>query len=117
MNRERDKFLTEEMGECWHEWDNRSKYNPPRFAAVICKNCGQSMKNAKMNTNLSSWEGFGKLWEWAQKQEWWIGFCEFANNNFLDFAPQGKRLFPSLVHPDRFANALYEFLRGCNENN
>lgn len=47
-NRERDKFLTKLMGECYHE---RSAYG-------FCQHCG--VRNFITN-HFSTWEGFGKL--------------------------------------------------------
>ena len=52
--------------------------------------------------NFSTWQGFGQAWEWAQKQGWWEDFWIYSNddNGIIDF-----------IHPDRFADALYEFLK------
>ena len=79
-NKERDKFLTESMGECWHEFSN----------------------------NFSTWEGFGKLWEWAVKQEWFSDFLKHAEK-IMKMPITGWIEY--FVQPDRFADALYKFLK------
>ena len=47
--------------------------------------------------DFSTWEGFGKLWEWAIEQEWWYEFWieqEWSKPNLKNFA-----------------NAIYKFLK------
>ena len=112
---ERDKFLTEAMGECWHE---------PKLANAlqsVCKHCKQMRYRSTkhINENLapewaqkydfSTWQGFGKLWEWAEDQKWWDEFVD------KDLVSRGHKpwLFPlGWIKPNNFANALYEFLKG-----
>jgi hypothetical protein len=117
MNTDRDKFMTEAMGNDWHtvgyaERDIRR--------GVIC-NCGSNnCAGPSRNISLSTWQGFGKLWEWAQEQEFFLELLvficvdiegkgmdiEFAKAFNLDSVSCGA------VNPDRFANAVYEFLKG-----
>ena len=52
---ERDKFLTEAVGECWHEWSDIGD-TPPRF----CKVC-EKFEPHTYSWDFSSWDGFGKL--------------------------------------------------------
>lgn len=52
------------------------------------------------NNSFSNWNGFGKLWEWTEKQEW-----------FKDFWATIKDTKQQYINPDRFANAMYEFLK------
>ena len=98
---ERDKFLTEAMGECWHEWEGHvSDYK----RCMKCHKDGgypEGFRVRLINNNFSIWEGFGKLWEWAQKQEWWEGYL-------ADAIP--KYIAVCYVNPDRFADAVYEYL-------
>ena len=61
---ERDKFLTECMGECWHMYNSRK-------GLVNCIHCQKEMP---LNNDFSTWDGFGKLWEWTRKQEWFSTF-------------------------------------------
>jgi len=107
MNMERDKFLAEAMGECWHE---------SNWGQTNCKHCGRTNDpryfdfNAQ-NSSFSTWEGFGKLWEWAQKQEWWtyIGFIGnyTEQNTSVEFLHKD-----CIINPDRFADAVYDYLKG-----
>ena len=94
----RDKFLTEAMGECWHELSCRPSNN-------YCLKCEKSnYVDGCVNNNFSTWQSFGKLWEWAKGQEWL--------DDFLRSKPHRAWLIPiAWVHPDNFANALYEFLK------
>jgi hypothetical protein len=97
---ERDKYLTEAMGECWHESD---------WGQTICKHCRRTNDPRyfdfdEQNKTFSSWSGFGKLWNWSQKQEWWMEFKNW-------YICRNKVTFEYLIHPDRFADAVYEFLK------
>ena len=93
MNIERDKFLTEAMGECWHEDVN---------AFGICGKC---QAHNYITYNFSTWEGFGKLWEFVKTQKWW--YEKMQDKDFVAFVPH-------LVNPDKFANKVYEYIKGNN---
>ena len=106
MTTERDKFLTEAMGECWHEW----KWIPGDGRS--CKNCDidlygrdnptySQIVETPENPDFSTWVGFGKLWEWAIDQEWFHLFLMVDNKS----GPV------DVIHPDRFATAVYEYLK------
>lgn len=95
MNTKRDKFLTEAMEEEFSQYTHE-----------IYK-----------ENNLSTWEGFGKLWEWAQKQEWWKEFCfsPIGDGYHCYIVSKGLDKFAigcAYIHPDRFADAVYQFLKG-----
>lgn len=117
MKTERDKFLTEQMGECWHEWKIVEE-DSRRSRHQSCEKCGSRYTLLQYDhiddqkTSFSTWEGFGKLWEWAKVHEWWATFTDpfygpKVNNsalpvfNDVDYA----------INPDRFADAVYEFLK------
>lgn len=109
MNSERDKFLTEMMGECWHEFDENLKYN-----GVIwpCKNCGDEyLTNEKYNANendFSTPDGFFKLWNWSQKQDWWKYFIGCVTRT----ETADEMCCPKcIIHLDRFADNVYEYLK------
>ena len=107
MNTERDRFLTEAMGGVWLPTTNMGMVKGP-----TCKE--------STTTKFSTWAGFGKLWEWAQEQEWfdlfqcclyyheYLKHCHKPGDEKLD---NDKVLHNELIHPDRFAAAVYEFLR------
>jgi hypothetical protein len=101
---ERDKFLTEAMGECWHEWIPSND-----FDGMACKFCEDYEHESGKRNNFSTWEGFGKLWNWAQKQEWWGKFEDLIFYGKAD--PCGGWFDTLLIHPDRFADAIFSYLK------
>ena len=112
--RERDKFLTEAMGVCWHRI--------PGYAATlssrnifICTTCGSSISR-ESNNNFSSWEGFGKLWEWANSQGWWDYFTFKQQVRKLAFGYNVGVVPIDLINPDAFANAVYKFIKERQAN-
>lgn len=89
MNTERDKFLTEAMGECWHDCYN-----------YLCIHCEKMFPDS--NNNFSTWEGFGKLWKWSKKQEWfWRGVMRRIDHQVRE----------EFVNPDTFADVIYNYLK------
>lgn len=80
----RDQFLFEKMGERWSNHYPEKTYNP----------------------NFSTWEGFGKLWEWAKEQEWWEK--EFVSP--MKDLPEAYNIYTGLIQPDRFSDAIAKFL-------
>jgi len=98
----RDKFLTEAMGECWHEWEALEIES-----AWECSTCKCLWDCTKSRVDFSTWEGFGKLWEWAQQQEWWEGFLR----DNIPFLYQASPSNFKIIHPDRLTEAVYEFLK------
>lgn len=110
----RDKYLTEAMGLCWHE------YNEDKWG---CFKCGVNAYMIKghwlgtpkghsifkpINPDFSTWQGFGTLWEFAIKQEWWFQF-KVRNNHIPNHKLYGFNL--DLINPDKFADALFSFLK------
>jgi hypothetical protein len=123
---ERDKFLTEAMGECWHEWSEDCKQvgeecNEWEYTCTKCKQKGHEHEFTGFypeENNFSTWADFGKLWEWAQTQEWFYQFTQYTHgeDSYLTeqyncFWDLWNSFFKEYANPDRFANALYEFLK------
>jgi hypothetical protein len=110
-----NKFLTEQMGECWHD------RMVPSDGGVRCYKCKawftsryiDRFNSGEYNTNFFTWVGFGKLWEWAQAQEWWTNFGDWFYSIDSWHKAQDFKLCHAeyLIHPDSFANAVYEFLK------
>ena len=100
----RDQFLTEAMGCKWHQFSHAEKGPLGDLQVCVC-----DRKNYLMpcdTPTFSTWQGFGKLWEWAQVQDWWDEYVE-------DTTGIGD---PSLIdvdqiEPARFADAVYRFLK------
>lgn len=102
MNIERDKFLTEAMGECWYEHTMTCGYNLTRTGEYI-----SDIKSTSYPNDFSTWEGFGKLLEWCQKQD--------------DMTLAQSKMCLAYLTPDRFADSIYRYLlkkeeRRKNEN-
>lgn len=95
MSIARDQFLTEAMGRELIPNDS-----------IFCYN----QKTNQLETlSLSTWEGFGKLWEWAQKQEWWLVFV--IKHTYAETKQEMTAPLTCIINPDRFANAVYECLK------
>ena len=60
---------------------------------------------------FETWEGFGKLWEWAKRQEWWHSqfepwlLCDWKNSK------QYGMVKSDMVNPENFAKAVADFLQ------
>lgn len=76
----------------------------------ICSACGPS----RFSDGEDS--GFGKLWEWTQQQEWIEVFFDYYRDSQIIIAANQKVIYEhwymEFIHPGRFANAVYEFLKG-----
>ena len=98
MNIERDKFLTEAIGECCHEYPYGEH----------CAKCGKLSWDGYDN-DFSTPEGFFKLWNWTVKQSWWekFGDCYYVTPG--DGGVTAIQL-EYIIHPDRFANVVYQYL-------
>ena len=100
----RDKFLTEVMGRVYREKDFID-IDHTRHPSIEKAKFGKSI-------SFSTWQGFGELWEWAKRQEWWDYFAD------LGLARKGHRpyLIPiGIIEPSRFADAIYEYLLSQEE--
>jgi hypothetical protein len=100
------------MGLCWHN-DWHEFYE--------CDKCNDNVSidfphGIPMQVNFSTWQGFGLLWEWSNKQEWfWLFTCKqmFSENSDAPFekCDDDGNFHKGIIHPSRFADALYEFLK------
>jgi hypothetical protein len=66
MNEERDRFITESMGQCWHAYDLDKPLNTYSLEAYICEKCKGFILG---NYDFTKEEDFSHLWRWAQGQE------------------------------------------------
>jgi hypothetical protein len=104
---QRDQFLTEWLGECWHEWDGIRLLGGP---IMTCHKCKHTMAGWEPE-DFGTWLGFGKLWEAAQIDEEWARFLY----SFYGQAPDRLKL-TELINPNRFATAWAKF-KGWKEDN
>lgn len=103
---ERDQYLSEKMGECWH--DKQGKNYPP-FES--CSKCNKMLPN---NNNFSTWEGFGKLWEWSETQSWWGEFVKKYGELSCDCGCNDGYMALHFIKPKgnyNFPTTVYEFLK------
>ncbi len=108
INEEINKYLTEAMGECWHEWigtDGDATWH--RCIKCYLEKHFYEHESPPPPVDFFTWEGFGKLWEWASKREWWTAFCV---SKYMMCNPFQVRL-NKLIHPTNFANVIYKFLQ------
>lgn len=89
---ERDKFLTEAMGEEWHKCDGWDFY------------CDQCESGTPMSADFSTWEGFGKLWNFCMNQEWFHDLNHKLESESVTYNRKW-------VNPDIFADAVYNYLK------
>jgi len=100
---EKDKLIVEALGECWHDTKKPIDWHPNFGTQYKCSKCGIEIWARYINPSLDTWEGFGWIWERAQKMEWWDRFMwEESLDHF--------RTWKYLVSPTRFRDALVEFL-------
>ena len=115
----RDQFLTEWLGECWHEWELQIEDAGPyaKFGEWLykCSKC-EAHSNENMSDRMvvrpsfSTWPGFGKLWEAAQKDEdEWDKFVRWYWKEQWDITSGWIGISQTMVHPDRFADAWAKF--------
>ena len=107
MNIECDKFLTEIMGERWFE--HKSIYGIEHSASG-----DKFMYQTVTPNDFSTWDGFGKLFEWAIKQSWWKDFEYDYSQTFyvINSCVEHRKFSLSLINPNNFSNSIYEYLKG-----
>lgn len=67
----------------------------------------------KLNTGLfiefKTWDGFGILWEWSSKWNWWEDFLVSLD---IIKGYEGHLVdIMAICSPEEFADAIYEFLK------
>lgn len=77
-----------------------------------CSVCGKTASRLPVQIDFFTAEGFFKLWNWAQEQDWWSKF--FLDHSVSKYTPHrvwSKKQVKVLINPDRFAPAVYDFLK------
>jgi len=111
----KSKYIFEQLarpGECWHT-DIATKdvhlfKCPCGFKTADYYTFEFHLEN-NQNPDFSKPEGFFWLWERAQEKEWWVDFL------VKTYGPEYWHSVLNLgylVHPTRFFDALYDFLKG-----
>jgi hypothetical protein len=86
---ERNKFLTVAIGLKMHNSYEDYPDTEKRLIAPV---------------DFRTWHGFGQLFEWAVQQKWWLEFVDVSSDDW-------RKLSVELIHPDRFADAVYNYLK------
>ena len=98
MKEERDRFLTEAMGACWHAYDLEKPMMTYSLIGYVCERCNNFIL---ANNDFSTAEDFAKLWKWTAAQEFLGDFT----------ARSGSLLADGSMSRDEVADALYALLR------
>jgi hypothetical protein len=114
---ERDKFLTEAMGLCWHE--ELEEYRLHDEIRMRCK-CGETALKGyccirssgfQQDCGFSTPDGFFKLWDWAQEQDWWTVGSPFWGG-YTAYKSQGRFMIgDAFINPNHFADAVFKYLK------
>lgn len=105
-----NKRLHEIMGMCFHEQIQNCIVDYGRVIQPAKCSCGHTsllstQACSTKNIDFLTWEGFGVLWEWLQKQELWWTFC----NKYGDVCNQDKYMKIELINPRALAEAVVKF--------
>lgn len=105
---ERDKLIIEELGGCWHEWKGLGHTFPGAWSK--CPKCYKHPIYMYPNLSLSTPNGFFWVWDRLWKMKWSGEFLIYLqeNANLWKYDPQAFPVY--FINPDRFADALAEFL-------
>ncbi len=99
MSDETNRFLTEAMGECWHEYDVGRPVLTCKGVGMICRKCRELVLT---DNNFASIEDFEKLWAWAEAQQpLRVFLARFSPPTLRQGTPEGRGFF---------ADALCRFL-------
>lgn len=101
MNEERDRFITEYMGQCWHDYDIDKPINTYSLEAYICKKCKGFILG---NNDFSNYEDFQRLWIWAKDQKDIADIvAKFDEASFKDNEA-------GIRYRNMFADAVYNYI-------
>jgi len=111
-SQEKDRFIYPRMGWCWHEAPLRggSDGHGNCWVDYSCVHCGYKHNFLKgpLNLDLTTWEGFGKLWEAMFSRD-----DSYQFECFLLLVPPdgGSETVHQYVNPTRFRDAVYDYFQ------
>ena len=110
MNKQREVYLMLFPGKCWHEWLWRGRGKSTLEFGFTCSECGLEIDGLKQaNPDLTTWTGFGLLWEAAQMAEWWGDFFAFQLCSVYNEQGGTEGIPLEYINPTHFLDALHEF--------
>jgi hypothetical protein len=103
MNTERDRFLTEAMGQCWHDFDPDKPLMTYSLLAYVCAKCKSFILG---NNDFSVGEDMAKLLKWAANRD--------DLKDLLANTPADRLAGYGATDQEReeFADAVYRRLKG-----
>ncbi len=108
---ERNRFLTETvLGKCYHDL----RFTGGDLCRWICRKCKKESRYFENSPSFSTWQEFGLLWEDAIKRDDWLEFLHFLTTVVHpedEYPPDMFYIHVHHIDPDRFATALFEFLK------
>ncbi len=128
IKEERDRVIVEELGGCWHECGETPNMACPKCGETSINFGGWYINPVSLNIDLSTPNGFFWVWDKAKDREWWPDFWNWVFDKECDayFNRTGEEMAQdyfwgkiftgefgkdeSLIHPGRFAEALFNFL-------
>ena len=104
-----NRFLTEWMGQCWHEWERDREGR-----ATICKKCKVTFQGSK-NTYGFDWTSrstFLDIWDKARESERWGKFIQFLWSEWVNYPHHNtfNERFVDLIAQPTFAEEWARFL-------
>lgn len=117
INIEREKFLNELLGKCWHEWKEIGRWDGIERGYIdVCTKCGLEEHTLKMYgaevIDFSTWEGFGKLWVFIKKQNWYINFVfKILWSGYSPYPSSIMDIPDKYINPNELANAVFKYFR------
>lgn len=127
---ERDRFLTEYIGECYHnyekviETDSWDEQSACECIDYECSKCGDYQSNVLYRDfsgcatrrenywdfgrhgcfiDFDSWDGMGKLYNHCKSKIWWT--------HFVLIETKLNPLLSGIIEPTNFSNAIYNYLK------
>ncbi|MCX8111367.1 MAG: hypothetical protein N3D15_08990 [Syntrophorhabdaceae bacterium] len=102
MKEGRDRFITESMGQCWHDYDIDKPINTYSLEAYICKKCKGFILG---NNDFTIEEDFQRLWQWAKGQKDMEDLIARFNEASFKDKEEGT------TYRNKFADAVYDYLK------
>ena len=109
-----NQYLTEALGECWHNWIRLLQYDRSGNSHCICKKCdGHAWTKYDIPTNFDFFtpEGFFKLWKYTQETSEFAGFFYWFTGKHDLNLEQLDDFMREIINPTNFVNAAYKFLK------
>ncbi len=123
---ERNKFLAEKLGSCWHEWVEQWHDACADYTEWICSKCNEvyllpdlSVRQGEKPYQIDfyNWNGFGLLLTHAKSQPDWLEFLVYMNicSGYcmdIEFVRRFGCSFPlEMLDVECFVNIRYEYLK------